>query len=278
MNQGINEILIEFVNTMIQTFPKDDLVLLNNNLKKLNIVTRSFKLSNVLKHENTGAQWIPEKNRIEISLQNYRNTINHELLHVASTYISDNNMIHCGFYKYLNEHSNIGESINEGYTQYLAEKYFTKYPILKAYTYEKQIASAIELIIGRKLMQKLYFNADLNGLVLSLENFESIDNIYTFLNKMDYVTKTKKDKRIISVLKEINYFVISMYLRKVMKENKDIDIKDLIKRMLPLIMVLPSQMTIDKVAYKINDDNEVFSIINNVYNEFQNKSTKNYKK
>lgn len=50
MNQGINEILIEFVNTMIQTFPKDDLVLLNNNLKKLNIVTRSFKLSNVLKH------------------------------------------------------------------------------------------------------------------------------------------------------------------------------------------------------------------------------------
>ena len=187
-------------------------------------------------------------------------------------------MIHCGFYKYLNEHSNIGESINEGYTQYLAEKYFTKYPILKAYTYEKQIASAIELIIGRKLMQKLYFNADLNGLVLSLENFESIDNIYTFLNKMDYVTKTKKDKRIISVLKEINYFVISMYLRKVMKENKDIDIKDLIKRMLPLIMVLPSQMTIDKVAYKINDDNEVFSIINNVYNEFQNKSTKNFKK
>lgn len=50
MNQGINEKLIEFVNTMIQTFPKDDLVLLNNNLKKLNIVTRSFKLSNVLKH------------------------------------------------------------------------------------------------------------------------------------------------------------------------------------------------------------------------------------
>ena len=52
MNQGINEILIEFVNTMIQTFPKDYLVLLNNNLKKLNIFTRSFKLSNVLKHEN----------------------------------------------------------------------------------------------------------------------------------------------------------------------------------------------------------------------------------
>lgn len=48
--------------------------------------------------------------------------------------------------------------------------------------------------------------------------------------------------------------------------------------MLPLIMVLPSQMTIDKVAYIINDDNEVFSIINNVYNEFQNKSTKNFKK
>ena len=57
MNQGINEILIEFVNTMIQIFPKDDLVLLNNNLKKLNIVTRSFKLSNVLKHENTGRKW-----------------------------------------------------------------------------------------------------------------------------------------------------------------------------------------------------------------------------
>ena len=60
--------------------------------------------------------------------------------------------------------------------------------------------------------------------------------------------------------------------------NNFLNIKDLIKRMLPLIMVLPSQMTIDKVAYKINDDNEVFSIINNIYNEFQNKSTKNFKK
>lgn len=48
--------------------------------------------------------------------------------------------------------------------------------------------------------------------------------------------------------------------------------------MLPLIMVLPHQMTINKVTYKINDNNEVFSIINNVYNEFQNKSTKNFKK
>lgn len=47
--------------------------------------------------------------------------------------------------------------------------------------------------------------------------------------------------------------------------------------MLPLIMVLPSQMTIDNITYKINDNDEVFSIINNVYNEFQNKSTKNFK-
>lgn len=275
MNQGINEVLIDFVNTMIQTFPKDDLILLNNNLNKLNIVTRNFKLSNVLKHENTGAKWIPEKNRIEVSLQNYRNTINHELLHVASTYISDNNMIHCGFYTYLNEHSNIGESINEGYTQYLAEKYFTKYPVLKAYTYEKQIACAIELIIGSKLMQKLYFSADLDGLVASLECFEIKDNIYAFLNKMDYITKTKKDKKIISVLKEINYFVISIYLRKAMKENNFLDIKDLIKSMLLLIMVLPSQMTIDNITYKINDNDEIFNIISNIYNEFQNKSTKN---
>ena len=47
--------------------------------------------------------------------------------------------------------------------------------------------------------------------------------------------------------------------------------------MLPLIMVLPHQMTINKVTYKINDNNEVFSIINNFYNEFKINQQKIYK-
>ncbi len=42
-------------------------------------------------------------------------------------------------------------------------------------------------------------------------------------------------------------------------------------------MVLPGQMTINKVAYKINDNDEVFNVINNIYNGFKIKQQKIYK-
>lgn len=69
-----------------------------------------------------------------------------------------------------------------------------------------------------------------------------------------------------------HYFFYNKFI-----SNNFLDIKDLIKSMLPLIMVIPRQIIIDNITYKINDNDEVFSIINNVYNEFQNKSTKNFK-
>ena len=53
--------------------------------------------------------------------------------------------------------------------------------------------------------------------------------------------------------------------------------KDLIKSMLPLIMVIPRQMIIDNITYKINDNDEVFNVINNIYNEFKTNQQKIYK-
>lgn len=69
-----------------------------------------------------------------------------------------------------------------------------------------------------------------------------------------------------------HYFFYNKFI-----SNNFLDIKDLIKSMLPLIMVIPRQIIIDNITYKINDNDEVFNIINNIYNEFKINQQKIYK-
>ena len=148
----------------------------------------------------------------------------HELLHLLSSkYDEENKIAITGFYTYymdkpINEIDEIGVGINEGFTQYLAEKEFDDKNI-NVYKTEKKYVKKLVNIIGINIMKKYYFDSDLNGLM------EYIENKYNF-------PKTKF-KRIVSYLDYICcYEKIKIFgypkddqVNECLKQIEDIDIK-----------------------------------------------------
>ncbi len=121
-----------------------------------------------------------------------RDSLFHELLHLSSTYIFENHFF-CGFsQEKIDEHGytiyRIGQGLNEGYTQLLAERYFKEYGDRKgAYPLFVRIASYLEIIIGREKMESLYFDVNLEGLIQELEKVAPRDEIRALIKDLDYL-------------------------------------------------------------------------------------------
>ena len=86
----------------------------------------------------------------------------HELLHLASRK-RVGKIILSGFRQVTNQ-TIMGRYLNEGYTEYLNQKYFSKKD-RTVYAEAVTFAQGIERIVGRKKMEKLYFDANLLGLI-----------------------------------------------------------------------------------------------------------------
>lgn len=224
LKKQFGPLIMEFVEVVKENIPEIDLTILFNNLNTLNSSIKSFKLLNLILGSEIAGQYDPKNNTLELSKSNYSLTIDHELFH-ASTTVVDNTagIIYCGFQQITSKNKTIGEGLNEGYTQYLTEKYFgKKRPLLKAYVYEKRIAEIVEKIIGEKKMKTLYFSANLNGLVECLKQYSSEEDVYRFINALDFLNKHMKDKYLIpssteiimNCLKYINSFLVKVCLRK----------------------------------------------------------------
>ncbi len=115
-----------------------------------------------------------------------RETIFHELLHMAST-----RRIRDGFTgDYVTGfelRSNFGKSLNEGYTEYLREKYFGKGNYTELPDWRVVIAKGIEYIVGEKEMEKYFFNADLPGLMAALRKYASQEDLMKLFFLMERV-------------------------------------------------------------------------------------------
>lgn len=268
--------IIDFISFIKKQVPNSNLSLLFNNFNNLEVATKNFKIVNLLSDNKVGAWWIPTDNKIELSESNYKLTINHELLHVASTlYDKIKRIIFCGFQQ-TRSNMTIGEGLNEGYTQYLAEKFFKD--TLKAYPYEKRIASGVELIVGEDVMQSLYFNANLNGLVEELTKYNSEDNIYDFIKTLDFINKHINDKKLtpksnqllLECFKKNNFFLIQTYVNKIIKEypTNEINIKELVDKLLPMLTIVPTKIE-NKHKVKVIMDDELLK-------EFVNEAITNY--
>lgn len=142
LKKQFGPLIMEFVEVVKEDIPEINLSLFLNNLNTLNSSIKDFKFSRLIFGCKTAGQYIPEENTIELSENNYSLTIDHELFHASTTVIDKSTgMIYCGFQQITSKNKQIGEGLNEGYTQYLTEKYFgNKRPLLNSYTYEKRIA------------------------------------------------------------------------------------------------------------------------------------------
>lgn len=185
-----------------------------------------------------GGGYYARENKIDLKssfLSDLMNSIPHELLHVSSTYYDkESETVYSGFYqcffkKDKKKSESYGLGINEGYTQYLTNKYFNNSTSLSLSTYKEEqiIAKGLERIIGEQKIQSMYFRADLHSLVSELEKYATKDEIYKFINLTDLLCISTRDKKLkldeLDKAKEfINLFLMKAYIGSI-KEKNDID-------------------------------------------------------
>lgn len=123
----------------------------------------------------------------------FRKIVSHELMHAASSY-NYNGQRGCGF---IQKRTCLG--LTEGYTELIAQRYFFKdQPLLSSpmYQYQKAIAEITELIVGRKKMQELYFQADLKGLISELSKYQEEEKVKQFILDLDTLLNILRDEKI----------------------------------------------------------------------------------
>lgn len=230
INTEFEKSLDTFATKMINTFEKEDLTLFYHNMNALKISKRDFTIKNFILNTNIRGAYDVKTNKITVN-EIYSNTsIYHELLHMSSS-IYKTKIRYSGFAQTSFKLGNIslGTGINEGYTELLTRRYFTKDCNVSAtYRYETTIAEKLEEIIGQERMESLYLNANLQGLIQELKQWNSDKEISKFISRTDFIINHSNDKKyklfvekkIQSSLKEINLFLINTYFKKNVEEYK----------------------------------------------------------
>ncbi|MBR5369864.1 MAG: hypothetical protein IK137_01010 [Bacilli bacterium] len=279
LEKRFGELIIDFAKVVNEKIPEFNWSIFLNNLNTLKTGTKSFKLSNFIYNKNTEGDYSPASNTIRLSEHNYRITITHELFHVATTiYDRAHGIIFCGF-EQVRGNSTIGEGINEGYTQYLAEKTFGKENTLgTAYTYEKRIAEVLENIVGGEKMRSLYFNADLSGLIEYLKMYTSEESIHKFINTLDFLNEHMGDKFLLpsskklinESCKSVNVFLLQTALRKKIIDSNDstISTKDLLDELIPIMTLIPAHVKNKEKSSDIFDEELILDALSDVINEY----------
>ena len=157
---------------------------------------------------------------------NEKTVLFHELLHMASTRNTK-----LGFITGIEVPGIIGTNLNEGYTEYLTEKYFTrgmKYTDVD--DYRIRIVKGIENMIGAKQMESYYFDANIGNLVRDLSRDIYVRDVLKLLYMIDHVDKPsfsrKRYNQLIQIIADMNQVRLDRKLRKgeITPEEYDIEV------------------------------------------------------
>lgn len=187
----------------LHVFEDSSLVNWNNNKDKIKI---KFKLLT----KNKIASFNQSNNTIYIRNMKSLRAIYHELLHAASSKIAKSYRS-VGFH-YKDKNIDIGNGLNEGYTELLTRRYF-KANYTTLYGIELHYAKYLEMIIGREQMERYYLKADIESLINYLTKYDSINNIFDFLYGIDKINYNIKSININDIV-HLNRLLLSWYLKK----------------------------------------------------------------
>jgi len=160
------------------------------------------------------AFYFPNKNKITFYDQDtFSDYIYHELLHCFSSFYNyDTKECYTGFFQSYFKNGkfiSFGRTLNEGYTSVLDNRYFHQSKVMDGYNNQRQIALAVEKIIGQETMERFYSEANLYGLVENLTLYNRKEKIVAFINYTDLLT---------------NYFMLPKHTKKVLGDtNKFIE-------------------------------------------------------
>lgn len=216
-DQEVSLAIQKFINTISKDFTKEELVLFYRNISSLKVERTNNK--------DICGRYNILKNKIEITNINH---IYHELFHVATTIHTKDSEI-CGFWQYNSSlDDGIGNGLNEGYTQLITERYFDVEDVKDdSYRYEIIVAKALEHIIGKDKMKSLYINANLNGIIKELKNYNSTKEVFCFMNRLDFICNNRyksnlsyfRQNKVIEYIRYINHFLIVSYIDKLNNDH-----------------------------------------------------------
>ena len=228
-----NESVVLFHDRLNQTLSAEQRIIMNNNLRGLEIretlKTRFQKLllengidPFVKKTNVKSGSYRASSNSIIIRDARSKSTIFHELMHMASTVKTDE-IAYVGFKQRMNGEM-IGQGINEGYTQHLTEKFFPEYKSTTtiSYPFETHFAGLVEEIVTEDTMIDMFFRADLRDLIIELSKYSTIKDAGNFIRQMDVLNKYKyTELRFVDVqpelqeiIYELNEFLVNTYKNK----------------------------------------------------------------
>lgn len=218
-----NKNLYVFTQSLLDIMPKENLRNFMNNIENINIEYEPYKKA--LKNDGmlvTGF-YNPVRNTIKIftnekQSSEAKKTLNHELLHLAST-DSEYNAI--GFSAKFLKAGLFGNGLNEGYTELLNQRIFQSKSKNKSenYLYLTFLAEEIENFYENKEdMLKHYFQADIFSLINELEKSMTTEEAIGLIADMDLFLN-QDDVNLLYFLK-LRQKIMNIYCRRYKKQTK----------------------------------------------------------
>lgn len=268
----IDKKIENFTNIITSFVPKEYLINFYNNVKNLKLKPK--KSNTISKTFEASYDAVDNYLKINVDVDEY--VIYHELLHMASsTY--QNGIAYSGFNQAsLNFSSgiilNVGVGLNEGYTELLNKRYFSKEENINAseqYYYLTFVAERLEEILGENVMNKYYFSANLPGLMNELSKYMPKEQVERFIIDTDFIFNHIGNKKsVVSEKNKIefclnninNFLVICLYNKLSSELNNE---KILFDKMFDYMETLPYEVKIFKHSYKLSSYDEKVKYLKN---------------
>lgn len=279
------EEIVEFTETIIEKFPREDLINFFNNINELRVKNKRFSIWNFILQRNTIACYNVKSNKILVGA---KWALYHELFHMACS-ININGILYSGFSQssFRPNILALGRGLNEGYTDLLAVRYFGHKGITISYKFEADIAEKLELIVGQQKMESLYLNSNLHGLIDELKEYSSEEEIMNFICGLDFLSehlnnnslKMLKKGMLVRRLKEVNEFLLKAYIIKLKKqiENETLQVDKAVNLLSDYISALGLSITIKKNTYTYLTIDRITEIFEEVLGEYKLSDLENNK-
>ena len=228
--------------------------------KFIKVVLKNFDLSVLTNFYNNINDLKVEKNKNNYSNRYYFKDNSIKYVHIPAIY-------HELFHMSSTHFDNHGETIN----------CYSGFSFI-----EKSIASQVEKIVGKSLMERLYLTANLKGLIDELNKYKNEEEIAKFLINFDFIFKyfrtkcwldnIKIEKIRISLINMYN-FLISAYINKLKEElnNKTITADEFLNLSFEYIKSFSNYFVFDGIDYQIltrEDLNKVFDDLNDYITKY----------
>lgn len=153
-----------------------------------------------------------------IRIEKNSDAIYHELFHAFTRYNTKIN-IGTGFFRTLKTLDiEIGDGLNEGYTDLLSKQYFDS-PISEAFT--SNIALKTEMIIGRENMHHYYDHNDLQQVITYLASLSSKEEAKRFILGLDKLYKYKNNsQKGLTLWTTLSSYLTHLYIKQLEEQYK----------------------------------------------------------